>query len=184
MNIMIIGSSAGGPRILKEIFADLPILNGCIVLVQHMPKFINESLCRTLNQATEMDVQIARDDDSLEVGRVYVAPSEVHLELRNNRTIQLIRSEKVNFVRPSIDVTMMSVQEESGKSIVGVILTGMGKDGTEGIRHLKKMGGITIAQDEETSIIYGMPREAAATGIIDYILTPPEIKEKFIELLS
>lgn len=184
MNIMIIGSSAGGPRILKEIFTDLPLLNGCIVIVQHMPKFINESFCRTLNQTTGMDVQIAKEDDVLHAGRVYIAPSEVHLELINNRTIRLIRSEKVNFVRPSIDVTMKSVQRKSGYSIIGVILTGMGKDGAAGIRHLNEIGGITIAQDEETSIIYGMPREAVATGNIDYILTPPKIKEKFIELLS
>jgi two-component system chemotaxis response regulator CheB len=184
MNIMIIGASAGGPRILKEIFTELPLLNGCIVLVQHMPKYINESFCRTLNQATEMEVHIAQDGDFLKQGIMYIAPSEVHLELMNNRTIRLTTSEKVNFVCPSIDVTMKSVQKESGNSIIGVILTGMGKDGAEGIRHLKKIGGITIAQDEETSIIYGMPREAVATGIIDYILTPPKIKEKFIELLS
>ena len=183
MNIMIIGSSAGGPRILKEIFADMPLLNGCIVIVQHMPKFINESFCRSLNQVTEMEVHIAQDGDLIKQGIVYVAPSEVHLELVDNRTVRLTRSEKVNFVRPSIDVTMRSVIEESGCSIIGVVLTGMGKDGAEGIRHLKRIGGITIAQDEDTSIIYGMPREASATGIIDSILTPREMKKKFVELL-
>ena len=184
MNIVIVGSSAGGPRILKELFTSLPLLNGCIIVVQHMPKFINESLCRTLDEITEMNVQIARDMAILRKGRVYIAPSEIHLELIDNRTIRLVHREKVNFVRPSVDVTMKSVKRESEDLVIGIVLTGMGKDGAEGIRHIKQIGGIAITQDKGTSVIYGMPKEAFATGVVDFVLTPLEIKDKLLELLG
>lgn len=184
MNIVIIGSSAGGPRTLKEVFTDLPLLNGCIIVVQHMPKFINESLCRTLDRVTDMKVRIAQDGAVLHKGGVYVAPSEVHLELTNNRTIRLTGGEKVNFVRPSVDVTMKSVRKEAEGLVIGIVLTGMGRDGAEGVRHIKQIGGIVITQDKDTSVIYGMPREAFATGAVDFVLTPHETTNKLFELLG
>ena len=184
LNVVVIGSSAGGPRTLKELFRGLPLLNCSIILVQHMPKFVNDSLTKHLNQLTDMTVEIAKNGENIKRGKVYVAPSEQHLGLINNRIIQLFKGEKVNFVCPSIDVTMKSLKRMPGGKIIGVILTGMGKDGADGISHIKKVGGITIAQDEETSIIYGMPREAFKTGNIDLVLSPGGIKEKLIKLLG
>lgn len=183
-NIVIIGSSAGGPRILKRLFTGMPFLNGCILVVQHMPKFVNDSLSGVLDDCTEMKVRIAKDGDKLERGHIYVAPSEIHLELVNNRTIRLCEGEKVNFVCPSVDVTMRSVKKTPGALLIGIILTGMGKDGAEGIRHIKEMEGITIAQDEETSVIFGMPREATETGAVDFVINPDEMREKLVELLG
>ena len=183
-NIVIIGSSAGGPRILKELFIDLPRLNGCFVIVQHMPKFVNESLCDNLNQNTEMDVKIACTEEPLLVGSVYIAPSEKHLKLVKNREIMLVKGEKINFACPSIDVTMKSVVEEFDKKIIGIVLSGMGKDGAEGICHIKQIGGITIAQNEETSIIFGMPKEAINTGQIDMVYSTIEIKEFLVKTLG
>ncbi len=183
-NIVVIGSSAGGPRILKELFRGLPLLNCSIVLVQHMPKFVNDSLANHMNQLTDMTIKIAENGERIKRGEVYVAPSEQHLELINNKIIRLFRGEKVNFVCPSVDVTMKSLKRMSDGKIVGVILTGMGKDGTEGISHIKAVGGVTIAQDEKTSIIHGMPREAFKTGNIDLVLSPVEIREKLVELLG
>jgi len=182
--IIIIGSSAGGLRILKTLFTDLPRLNASIVLVQHMPKFINAAICKTLDQCTRMTVKIAQNGDQLEQGNVYIAPSEVHLALKDNQTIKLFTGEKVNFVCPSVDVTMKSLKEEVGVSFIGIILTGMGKDGAEGIRYMKNIGGITIAQDKESSIVYGMPREALATGAVDKVLKTDEIRDTLIELLG
>ena len=183
-NIVIIGSSAGGPRILKRLFTGMPFLNGCILVVQHMPKFVNDSLSSVLDDCTEMKVRIAKDGDKLERGHIYVASSEIHLELVNNRTIRLCEGEKVNFVCPSVDVTMRSVKKTPGALLIGIILTGMGKDGAEGIRHIKEMDGITIAQDEETSVIFGMPREATETGAVDFVINPDEMREKLVELLG
>jgi two-component system chemotaxis response regulator CheB len=183
-NVIVIGSSAGGPRILKEVFAELPFLDACILLVQHMPKFVNEPLTEALDEITKMNVKVASNGDILENGKVFVAPSELHMKLIDNRIINLSSGEKINYVCPSIDVTMKSLTNSIGIQIVGVILTGMGKDGAEGIKHIHEIGGKTIAQDEETCIIYGMPREAIHTGTIDWVLNPSEIQKKFIELVG
>lgn len=112
-NIVIIGSSAGGPRILKEIFNGLPRLAGAIVLVQHMPKFINETLSKSLDDICDMTVRVAQFGEQLRSGIVYVAPSELHLELVDNRRIRMFTGSKVNFVCPAVDVTMRSVKKES-----------------------------------------------------------------------
>lgn len=180
--LIVIGSSAGGPRILKEIFTGMPLLNGSIVIVQHMPIYINQTLSDSLNGFTDMSVEIARDGVMLENSKIYVAPSEVHLELIDNKKIHLFNGEKVNFACPSIDVTFQSLKIEIGTKLIGIILTGMGKDGARGIKHVKSLGGTTIVQDKETSVIFGMPKEAIDTGTVDFILTPDQIREKLIEL--
>ena len=181
-NLVIIGSSAGGPRILKEIFQNFPVLNAAILVIQHMPKFVNESLRYNLDMLTEMPVSIAQHGDRLNPGNIYLAPSEVHCKFINNQEIQLVKAEKVNYVCPSIDETLKSVSGHNVMRIIGIILTGMGRDGADGMVHIKTIGGTTIAQDEKTSIIFGMPREAINTGSIDWILNPEQIKLKLIEL--
>jgi len=183
-NIIVIGSSTGGPKTLKEVFLGLPVLNASVIVVQHMPHYINESLKDKLGDRTEMNVKLAEDKDTLEPGTVYIARSELHLKLRNNRKIRLIEGDKVNAVCPSIDVTMLSLRNGPGFHLMGVVLTGMGRDGADGITHVKKLGGTTIAQDQETSQIYGMPKAAFATGDVDFVLTPPHIREKLIEVVG
>lgn len=180
--LIVIGSSAGGPRILKEIFSGMPLINGSIIVVQHMPKYINETFCDHLNECTELSVEMAQDRNVIESGKVYVAPSELHLKLVDNKRIHLSNGEKVNFARPSIDVTLESIKIEIGMKLVGIILTGMGNDGAKGIKYMKSLGGLTIVQDKETSAIHGMPKAAIDTGAVDLILTPEQIKEKLIEL--
>jgi len=162
----------------------MPRLNAGVILVQHMPKFINDSLKNSLSMHTGMTLKIAEDGDSIDVGNVYIAPSEIHLELEKNMIIRLCEGEKVNSVRPSIDVAMKSVIKIPRKTIVGVVLTGMGKDGAEGISYIKKMGGITITEDENSCVIYAMPKAAIATGDVDFIMVPEEIREKLIELVG
>lgn len=183
-NMVIIGSSSGGPQTLKRVLARLYLLNACVIIVQHMPKFINASLQNSLARATAMQVEIAEDGTYLEDGIVLIAPSETHLELVDNRTVKLNYGEKVNFVCPSVDVTMKSVERRPRVNVVGAVLTGIGIDGAQGIRHIKNVGGVTIAQDEETSIIYGMPKAAVATGKVDFILPPEAIGDKIRELVS
>ena len=183
-SIIIIGSSGGGPRVLKELFTGLPKLNGAIIIIQHMPKFLNESMRNNFTEWTKMDAKIPQDGDELENGIIYITPSEMHLEVVENRRVRLFTGEKVHFVCPSIDVAMKSLKWEFGIRHIGIILTGLGSDGAEGIKHLKKIGGITIAQSEETCAIYGMPKEAIDTGDVDLILTPDEIREWLIELIG
>jgi two-component system, chemotaxis family, protein-glutamate methylesterase/glutaminase len=183
-NIIVIGSSAGGPRALKWIFQGLPALNAGVIVVQHMPKFINDSLRDSLSSVTAMRVAVAGNGDRLESGRVYIAPSEVHLSLVDNRILRLSPGEKVNYVCPSVDVTMKSLKREPGCFFIGVVVTGMGRDGAEGIKYIKKLGGTTIAQDEKTSAIFGMPKEAIQTGSVDFVLAPDAIREKLIELVG
>ncbi len=183
-NTVIIGSSTGGFRIVGRIFSNLPKLNAGVIVVQHMLKSVNEPFKEKLNRNTQMEVKIAEDGDFLEYGKVYVAPSGYQLKIVKDRKIGLFSDGKVNAVRPSIDVTMRSVKFKSSSEdqIIGVILTGMGKDGVEGIRHIKRSGGITIAQDEDTSIIYGIPKAAYEAGVVSFALTPEKIRDKLIEL--
>lgn len=162
----------------------MPLLDGSIVLVQHMIKCANTSLTATLNGITEMDVRLATHGEYLERGVVYLAPSEVHLELVDNQEIQLVNGPKVCYVRPSVDVTMKSIKRNNGDNIIGIIMTGMGKDGTDGISHIKSVGGTTFAQDEKTSVIWGMPKAAIGTGHIDYVLSPDGIRNKLISQLG
>ncbi len=169
---------------MKPFFESLPILNGSIIVVQHMPRYINGSVRKTLDGLTEMEVRIACHGENLESGLVYIAPSEVHLTLLNNKTIQLINSPKVCHVRPSVDITMKSVKKTTGDNITGIIMTGMGKDGAEGICHIKSIGGVTYAQNEKTSVIWGMPKAAIGTGQIDHVLSPDGIRNKLISLLG
>ena len=183
-NIIVIGSSTGGPKILRKIFSNLPPLNATIILVQHIPKFVNESLVEILNKETGMEVKIAENGKDLENKNAYFAPSEIHLKILDNRQINLCDGERVNYVCPSIDITMKSIKKSKTDKIVGIVLTGMGKDGAAGITHIKGIGGITIAQDEQTSIVYGMPKKAYETGNVDLVLTPEEIRNKLITWLG
>ncbi|WP_292365521.1 MULTISPECIES: CheB methylesterase domain-containing protein [unclassified Methanoculleus] len=180
--IVVIGSSTGGPRTLETIFSRFPRVDAAIVIVQHMPLYINSSLCRHLAKTTRMDVRIAEDGESVEHGTIYVAPSDVHLKLVGNRTIRLFDDEKVQFVRPSIDVAMTSLEKNGGDRFAGVILSGMGSDGAQGIRHIKAIGGVTLAQTLRTCAIHAMPRAAFETGKVDQMLPPEGIREQIIRI--
>ncbi|WP_214020147.1 CheB methylesterase domain-containing protein [Methanoculleus sp.] len=180
--IVVIGSSTGGPRTLETIFSRFPLVDAAIIIVQHMPLYINSSLCRHLAKTTQMEVGIAEDGDPVEHGTIYVAPSDVHLKLVGNRTIRLFNDEKVQFVRPSIDVAMTSLEKSSGDRFAGVILSGMGSDGAQGIRHIKSIGGATLAQALRTCAIHAMPRAAFETGKVDQMLPPEGIREQIIRI--
>jgi two-component system chemotaxis response regulator CheB len=182
-NIIIIGASTGGPKTLEKICTGLPVLDAAVLIVQHIAPPIDALMAKRLNAKTAMDVSLPERGDLLRRGHVYVAPSRIHLKLVSNGRIDLMEDGKVNCCRPSVDVAMGSVAEHPGR-VVGVILTGMGYDGVEGIAHLKSIGGVTIAQDEETSTIYGMPRAARETGKVDFVLPDAEIGQKLISLVG
>jgi len=183
--IVIIGASTGGPRTLRRVLEGFPSLDHiCIIIVQHMPKHINESIRKSLARVTQMNVKLAEDGDSLKNDVILLAPGDVHLEIVDNQRIRLVDSGKVNFVRPSIDVAMKSLQVNPSINAIGVILTGMGSDGVEGVSHIKQLGGATIAQDRLSCVVFGMPRLATETGDVDFVLSPETIGDKIAELIQ
>ena len=175
-SVVVIGASTGGTRVLPELLKLLPPLRACILIVQHMPKYINASVVRSWSQDASGVVKLAQQDEILEEGIVLVAPSEVHCVLTGNRRINLEDGPRVNFVRPAIDVTMRSFAPlQPGQKLFGVLMTGMGKDGALGLAHIKGLGGCTIAQNEATCAIYGMPAAAVKLGVVNYELPPEAI---------
>jgi len=169
-----IGASTGGPKALEYILGSLPTnLPAPLLVVQHMPPGFTRSFARRLNERSRLMVKEAKDGDFVLPGWVYLAPGGYHMlvERRGGREIiRLDRSPPVKGLRPSADMTMCSVAEVYEAGSIGVILTGMGSDGVEGLKAIKMRGGVTIAQDEATSIIYGMPRVAARSGWVDRVL--------------
>jgi two-component system chemotaxis response regulator CheB len=182
---LIVGASTGGPRVLTELVGLLPPLKAGMLIVQHMPQYINESLVRSLRREARMEVRLAQEDDQMRDGLILVAPSEAHCVLAGNRRIHLDKGPEVNFVRPSIDVAMQSLgPPEPGSQLVGVLLTGMGSDGAAGLAHVKRLGGLTVVQNEETCALYGMPGAAARLGCVDYQLPPGRIARLLAERLG
>jgi two-component system chemotaxis response regulator CheB len=160
-----IAASTGGPRALTEILPRLPADLPCAVLVvQHMPSSFTEPLANRLDELAELPVHHAQDNEPVEAGVVYIAPGGKHLGLRRERDqilIQLNDDEPVWGVRPAADVLFRDVAKYFGPASAGLVLTGMGRDGAEGLRHIQEVGGWTAVQDEDTAVIYGMPRNAA-----------------------
>ena len=178
--IVVIGSSTGGARTLEIVFSQFPLVDAAVILVQHMPHSMNSALCRHIEEISFMEAGIAEDGEEIEHGRIYVAPSDLHLKLIKNRTISLFDDAKVQYVRPSIDVAMTSLERRENDRVAGVILSGMGSDGAEGICHIKSIGGTTYAQALRTCAIHYMPRAAFATGRVDEMLPPEGIRENLI----
>ncbi|OGU11257.1 MAG: chemotaxis protein CheB [Geobacteraceae bacterium GWC2_58_44] len=183
-NLVVIGVSTGGPFTLKELFSELPPLNAAFVIVLHITQQMDYRIAQGLNAVASMPVALAEHGDHLKAGRIYMAPGGFHLKLDGNQKIVLCEGARVNYVQPSVDVTMHSLGRQLSGNLIGIVLTGMGKDGAEGIRHIKKIGGVTMAQDQKSSTIYGMPKAAAQTGAIDFVLPPKKIAAKLIELLG
>ena len=170
---------------LKRLFAELPPLDAAVVIVLHIPPGMDYKIASGLNAVASMPVALAEDGEYLRSGQVYLAPGGFHLELEGNSRVILKEGARVNFVQPSADVAMQSLLKPlQRKRLVGVILTGMGKDGAEGIRHIKALGGVTIAQDQESSAIYGMPKAAFETGAVDYVSSLEKIGKKLVEILN
>lgn len=183
-NLVLIGSSTGGLKVLEELFLRLKLLNAAVIIVQHITPQVDKSFATSLTRVSKMPVSLALEGAQIQPGQVYLAPGGVHLTLIRNSVVHLHDGEKVNSVRPSIDVAMKSLATPFGSRIAGVILTGMGADGAAGISHIKQLGGITVAQDQKTSVIYGMPKAAAETGRVDFVLPTDRIADKINELFA
>ena len=174
--IVAIGTSTGGPPVLQTILAGLPRdFPLPLLIVQHIAAGFLPGLAEWLSQSTCFPVHIATHGEPLSPGRAYLAPDGFHMGLSANRQICLSKKEPEGGLRPSVAHLFRSLAKVCGGSAAAVLLTGMGKDGALELKHLKDLGALTIAQDEESSIVYGMPGEAIRLGAAQYILPPEKI---------
>ena len=185
IHLVAIGASTGGPPAIQTILSNLPKnLSVPVVIVQHIANGFLNGLIDWLISTTGHKIHIAADREKIEAGHIYVAPNDFQMGVSPEGYIHLKKGEPGNHLCPSVSYLFRSLAQNFGQNTIGILLTGMGKDGAEGIRHMKNIGGITIAQDKDSSIVYGMPREALATGAVDKVLKTDEIKDTLIELLG
>lgn len=169
--VVAVGVSTGGPQALQVLLSKIPPGLSCgFVIVQHMSKGFIGGLAEWLGSATCLDVRIAKQGDSIKPGVAFLAPDDFHLRIGADGRIQLSEDTKKEMLHtPSIDIMMKSVADSFGKEAIGVIMTGMGRDGVEGIKAIKKAGGFTIAQDEASSVVFGMNKAAIEERCIDEV---------------
>lgn len=164
---VVIGASTGGPKALIEIIECLPQdLSLPIFIVQHMPKGFTTSFAKRLNNHTKRPVVEAKNGEPIIPGTIYLAPGDYHMVI-DGKFIRLTQGPKVQRMRPAVDVLFESAVKRYGSNLLAVVLTGMGSDGTEGMQMVKDVGGHTIAQNEESCVVYGMPGNAVAAGVVD-----------------
>jgi two-component system chemotaxis response regulator CheB len=171
--LIAIGASTGGTEALKEVLTRLPATTPGIVITQHIPPVFSRAFAARLNEICAMEVKEAADGDILKSGRALVAPGNFHMLVRKSPEgykVQVTDGPQVCYQRPSADVMFSSVAEAAGSQAVGVILTGMGSDGAHGMLKLKRAGAKTIAQDEGSCVVFGMPREAIKLGAVDRVV--------------
>ena len=176
--LIIVGASTGGTEAIKEFLLGMPPDCPGILITQHMPEAFTKSFAARLDSLCRISVKEAEHGERVLPGHAYVAPGNWHLLLRRsgaNYMTQLSDGELVNRHRPSVDVLFRSAAEHAGKNVVGVILTGMGKDGALGMLAMKQAGAYNFAQDEASCVVFGMPKEAIAAGGTDEVLPLQEI---------
>jgi two-component system chemotaxis response regulator CheB len=186
--VVVIAASTGGPKALSEVVAHLPErLDAAVLIVQHMPGDFLKSLARRLSQLGPFPVTVATPDEAIMTGRAYLAPGDRHMSIEMRGGIPHIRIDAgpaICGVRPSADPLFASAARAFGESVVGVVLTGMGRDGSEGLRAVRAAGGGAIVQDRASSIIYGMPRAALAAAGADRVVAPRLVGPAVADLLS
>ena len=185
--LIAIGASTGGTEAIKEVLIALPADTPGIVIVQHMPPGFTTSFAQRLDNLCAIRVKEAQDGDKVLPGHALLAPGNLQMSLVRSGaeyTVRVEMSEPVNRHRPSVDVLFNSCADQAGKNVVAAILTGMGDDGARGMRRMRDAGARTIAQDEATCVVYGMPREAVAHGGAEFILPLDEVAGKLLSLAS
>lgn len=186
--IIAIASSTGGPRALQEVLSSIPgNINGSIVIAQHMPPKFTKSLADRLDTLTDLKVEEGKEGDILKRGYCYIAPGGFHMRVKresNDYILKLSKEEPIKGLRPAADILMKSVAELEKLKKVGIVMTGMGSDGSQGIIQIKQSGGSTIAQDEKTSVVFGMPKIAIETNNIDKIVSLDNIAKEILNIVG
>ncbi|MGH9586201.1 MAG: protein-glutamate methylesterase/protein-glutamine glutaminase [Acidobacteriaceae bacterium] len=182
--IIAIGASTGGTEAIREVLMEMPADTPPIVITQHIPQAFSAAFAGRLNQLCAMEVREARDGDDARPGLALVAPGNYHMLLRRAGTgfrVQVQDGPQVCYQRPSVDVLFASVAESAKDRAVGALLTGMGSDGAQGLLRMKRAGARTIAQNEESCVVYGMPREAVKLGAADQVMALSEIPQALLQ---
>jgi two-component system chemotaxis response regulator CheB len=185
--IIAIGASTGGPEALREVLSAMPATIPGVVIVQHMPAMFTHAFAQRLNQDCRVEVVEAQDGDVVANGRALIAPGNRHMAIcraGNQYVVKLSDGPLVSRHRPSVDVLFRSVAEAAGPNAMGVIMTGMGNDGAHGLLSMKAAGALTIAQDEASSIVFGMPREAIILGAAARVVPLDQVAGNILNWLS
>ena len=185
INIVAIGSSTGGPKALQNILTSLPKdFPVPILIAQHMPPVFTKPFAERLNQLSALEIKEAEHGEPIERGIVYIAPGKGHMSVVRKRitetTISISENRKEYIYRPSVDELMLSVVENFSGHVLGVILTGLGNDGLNGMKEIKNSGGRTIAESEATCVVYGMPKAVVESGLADKVVPVEEIAGEII----
>jgi two-component system chemotaxis response regulator CheB len=183
--IVAIGASTGGTEAVRQVLQRLPPDTPGIVITQHIPRAFSAPFAARLNACSQLSVQEAQDGALIVPGHAYIAPGDRHLTVERDGAryrCRLRDDAPVNRHRPSVDVLFRSVAEQVGPNAVGVILTGMGVDGARGLKEMRGRGAHTIAQDEKSSVVWGMPGASVALGAVDRILPIEQIAAGLVEL--
>ncbi|WP_079432689.1 chemotaxis response regulator protein-glutamate methylesterase [Zoogloea sp. LCSB751] len=184
--LVLIGASTGGTEAIKEVLCSLPAQMPGILLVQHMPEMFTASFAKRLDGLCRVRVKEAEHGERVMPGTAYLAPGHSHLSVRRaagGYVCELAQSEPVNRHRPAVDVLFHSAASQVGAHGVGVILTGMGKDGAQGLLAMHKAGAWTIGQDQDSCVVYGMPREAASIGALDEVVSLKDVGQRVLARL-
>jgi len=185
--IIAIGASTGGTEAIKQVLASLPSDMPGIVIAQHIPKAFSGPFAVRMDANSVLNVCEASDGQPILAGHAYIAPGDQHLMVvRNGARYQcrLSDGEPVNRHRPSVDVLFRSVAQSAGRNSIGVMLTGMGRDGAEGMKEMREAGAVTIAQDENTSVVWGMPGAAWEIGAVQSLHPLQQIAARIMELAN
>jgi two-component system chemotaxis response regulator CheB len=185
--IIAIGASTGGTEAISAVLTQMPVDSPGIVITQHMPPGFTTSFAKRLDSKCRIQVSEAQGGERIVPGHAYLSPGDKHLKVIRSGAdyrIELDDGPRVSGHKPSVDVMFQSVAEAAATNAIGVILTGMGKDGAFGIRCIAEHGGYTFAQDEASSLIFGMPNEAIKTGCVKKIVALDEMSQRLIELLN
>ncbi len=185
--VIAIGASTGGTKAIESVLSKMPATSPGIVIVQHMPEHFTTSFAKRLNEICPMQVREACNNDHIVPGVALIAPGNQHMVLTRNGgtyTVRIKSGPRVHYQRPSVDVLFQSVAKSAARNAVGVMLTGMGADGAKGMLAMKESGACTLAQDEATCVVYGMPKEAVKLGAVDEIVPLPRIPQAIISLLE
>jgi two-component system chemotaxis response regulator CheB len=180
--ILAIGASTGGPKAVMSIIKSLPAdFAASVFVVQHISSGFARGFAQWLGRESGIKVSLAEDGSTFKAGEVLVAPNDCHMVIEGGK-VRLIHSEPVNCCRPSIDVLFNSLADEYGGGTVGVLLTGMGKDGAQGLRRIKDKGGVTLVQDEESCAVFGMPKAAITLNAVDKVVPLAKMPEAIAQL--
>ena len=185
--VIAIGASTGGTKAIEVVLSDMPAISPGTLIVQHMPEKFTTTFAGRLNEICQMEVREAKDNDHVVPGVALLAPGNYHMVLNRNGgnySVKIKEGPRVHYQRPAVDVLFHSVAKSAGRNAIGVLLTGMGADGATGLLKMKQNGSFTMAQDEKTCVVFGMPKEAIKLGAAAKVVPLQDVSRTIINALQ